>query len=750
MLRYFFVLIFAFSFSQDTLSGYLRLTEMSFCMDDCSQYYLETEFDSDFEDVFVTFDDYDVDLNLYLDRFVELTLGNEVNCIECSAFSILRINLSQDCTFPVDCIADPCEYSEECQINTPVDCIPNYCGGCYADFYDLDNNLIDCFDDDDDNNDEDFDCSDIDNPEECLELGCDWEYSNNMINEGACFRPENDEDEEGGISDCLSDCDDLNLIDPEIDPNGACDWIISNFGPNNFFNDCAEDCSEDTLNEINQIVDACYSCLEQDNIDCADLFDDQDENLECSDYDNEYDCRMNECEWINNPTGLAQCVDPDNIEPLCEDISDLFFGWCEMVIGVGWNGDECVWVSGCGTIDENGIDYSNAFFNSFEDCEESCANNQLENGFLSGTVEYVWGDAIEMVAGANVQISSANGFFITETNDQGYYAIELPQGQYSVTVSAYNETQTQNISISSNQDYQLNFLLGEWYYPSVLMGRVLCEDCDDQMLLPILEADILVSNSNFSFQIYSDNEGYFFIELPVSGDYSVMISKNGYSDYAGFVSVQGYTEMNFYLNSSNSGEDEYAMLSLENIATSPGSEIVQSLFLESDLEVGGLQFTVSAEEFGEYILEADIESMNDCFSASSNYIDGTFIGIVFSLEGCTYPPNEQIHIANLRFYISENTPSGTSIFMDFESTLVSDAIGNEILSYGEGALISVGILGDVNLDTEINILDVISIVNFAIYIDEPNNSEFWAADLNSDNMLDILDIVIIVNIILDN
>ena len=750
MLRYFFVSILAFSFTQDTLSGYLRSTEMSFCMDDCSQYYLEAELDSDFEDIFVTFEDYEEDLSMYLNRFVELTIGDEVNCIECSAYSILRINLSQDCTLPVDCIADPCEFSEDCQLNTPVDCISNYCGGCYADFYDLDDNLVDCFDEDDDNNDEDFDCSDIDNAEECLELGCDWEYSNNMINEGACFRPENDEDEEGGISDCLSDCDDLNLIDPEIDPNGACDWIISNFGPNNFFNDCAEDCSEDTLSEINQIVDACYSCLEQDNIDCADLFDDQDENLECSDYDNEYDCRVNECEWINNPTGLAQCVDPDNLEPVCEDISDLFFGWCEMVIGVGWNGEECVWVSGCGTIDENGVDYSNAFFNSFEDCEASCASNQLENGFLYGTVEYVWGDAIEMVAGALVQISSANGFFITETNDQGYYSIALPQGQYSVTVNAYNETQTQDISISSNQDYQLNFSLGEWYYPSVLMGRVLCEDCDDQTMLPISEADILISNSNFSFQMYSDNEGYFFVELPESGDYSVVISKNGYSDYAGFVSVQGYTEMNFYINMGNSGGDVYAMLSLENISTSPGSEIIQGIFLESDLEVGGLQFTVSAQDFGQYILETDIESMNDCFSASSNYVDGTFIGIVFSLEGCTYPPNEQIHIANLRLYVSENTPSGTSIFMDFESTLVSDAIGNEILSYGEGALISVGILGDVNLDTEINILDVISIVNFAIYIDEPNDSQLWAADLNSDNMLDILDIVIIVNMILDN
>ena len=33
---------------------------------------------------------------------------------------------------------------EECQINTPVDCISNYCGGCHADFYDLEGNLVDC------------------------------------------------------------------------------------------------------------------------------------------------------------------------------------------------------------------------------------------------------------------------------------------------------------------------------------------------------------------------------------------------------------------------------------------------------------------------------------------------------------------------------------------------------------------------------------------------------------------------------
>ena len=750
MFRYLFAFILTFSLTQDTLSGYLRETEMSFCMDDCSEYYIEAEIDSDFGHTFVVFDDYEVDISMYLNRFVEVMIGSEVDCIECSAFSILRMNLSQDCISPIDCVADPCEFLEDCQLNMPVDCVSSYCGGCYADFYDLDNNLVNCYNQDDeweDDNDwdeQESDCEGL-SQDECFEAeGCQW-----YENEG-CYRSEGDEDEEGnGVPECLSDCNDISFVDPENDPYAACDWIISNFGPNNFFNDCAEDCSADTLEEINQIVEACYSCLEQDSIDCADLFENNEDNLECSDYDSEDECRMNDCEWLSTPTGLGECVNSEDFEPVCEDMSDLFFGWCEMVLGVGWNGQNCNWVSGCGAVAENGVDYSASFFDSIEDCESACANDHLETGYLYGVVEYVWGDAIEMVAGALVQVSSEIGFYTTETNDQGYYSIEVPQGQYSITVEAYNDYQTQNLYVSSNQDHELNFSLGEWYYPSVLMGRVLCENCDNQ-LAPIEEADILISNSIFSFQTFSDNQGYFFVDLPASGDYNVIISKEGYSDYAEFVSVQGYTEMNFYLNISNSGGEGYAMLSLENISTSPGSEAIQGLFLESDIDVGGLQFTVSPEELAQNILEADINSLNDCFSASSNYINGTFIGIIFSLEGCTFPSNEQIHIADLSYYISENTESGTSIFMDFESTLVSDAMGNEILSYGEGALISVGILGDVNFDAEINILDVISIVNFAIYINEPNDSEFWAADLNSDSMLDILDIVIIVNMILNN
>jgi len=65
------------------------------------------------------------------------------------------------------------------------------------------------------------------------------------------------------------------------------------------------------------------------------------------------------------------------------------------------------------------------------------------------------------------------------------------------------------------------------------------------------------------------------------------------------------------------------------------------------------------------------------------------------------------------------------------------------LSIGE-----MGILGDVNQDGIINILDVVSAVNFVIGQVEPSDYEFWATDINSDNLLNVLDIVQMINIVL--
>ena len=61
-----------------------------------------------------------------------------------------------------------------------------------------------------------------------------------------------------------------------------------------------------------------------------------------------------------------------------------------------------------------------------------------------------------------------------------------------------------------------------------------------------------------------------------------------------------------------------------------------------------------------------------------------------------------------------------------------------------------GMLGDINVDGAVNILDVVIMVNFILNSQTPTDLEFTASDLNSDGTLNVLDIVQLVNIILGN
>jgi len=56
--------------------------------------------------------------------------------------------------------------------------------------------------------------------------------------------------------------------------------------------------------------------------------------------------------------------------------------------------------------------------------------------------------------------------------------------------------------------------------------------------------------------------------------------------------------------------------------------------------------------------------------------------------------------------------------------------------------------GDINFDGDLNILDIVSIVNFIIGNSTPTDDQVCAADINEDGSIDILDIVQILNIIL--
>ena len=135
------MLLFSIGYSQDVFEGYVRQVDISFCMDECSQYFIEDEFGNYITNI--SFDN--IDPSLYIDRYVELEGEEEIWCVECGALLLQSISLSSECEMPVDCFVDPCEVASECQINIPVECSSNYCGGCYADFYDLEGNLVDCY-----------------------------------------------------------------------------------------------------------------------------------------------------------------------------------------------------------------------------------------------------------------------------------------------------------------------------------------------------------------------------------------------------------------------------------------------------------------------------------------------------------------------------------------------------------------------------------------------------------------------------
>lgn len=146
-----------------------------------------------------------------------------------------------------------------------------------------------------------------------------------------------------------------------------------------------------------------------------------------------------------------------------------------------------------------------------------------------------------------------------------------------------------------------------------------------------------------------------------------------------------------------------------------------------------------------------------------------------------YSPSGNNFYDGLTFYIDENqigqyqpNGNGTSSWIDFSGSLdpgfhtltwtyskdggggstdcnntnCDDAafIDNFILySYVDGEPL---LSGDLNFDSNIDVLDIVLLVNFVLESISPNELEFEAGDVNSDGILNILDIVQVVNLIL--
>ena len=594
-------------------------------------------------------------------------------------------------------------------------------------------------------NDNEDECRYFESEDECIASGCEWS------DEDGCYGNWDDnENDNDGPPECLLDCEGIEYIDLEENPYETCDWIISNFGPNNFMNPCAEDCDNEIMMNINEYMEMCFQCLSDNN--CDDIFDEEDDNFEnCSDVNNPNECYSMGCEWIGgNMPGAGYCSEHNNEDCnpdlACAPVITCYEGLlyptscgpdnCDSPIGECEDNNDHDGLYEC-MMDCEGIDsvdpeedltyFCNWLFDTFPSgCAEDC-----EQGIL---------DEIEEIMIACDECLASNN-----CNDNNCFDLDF-------------EECLENSNCQPNYNAAGEYEGCDYYEGQINFGsihgrvEIISGDVIDFISYGILHIESLPSNSDmYYFETMTDGEGYYHIELPV-GIYMVTAYANDNQTEPVTLNAEiasnQQLELNFILGEWDGPIGPHAHLSLgQSHIALPGSEVTLPLYLSSTDFVGGVQFTLSGSDL---LYPVNIESVDPCFSADFNMIDdGQIIGILFSLEGCEYPPEEMLEIAHLVFSITPYVPVGNTIDVLFNSTIISDAFGNEIPSYGEGTSIILGAKGDVNGDGEYNVLDVVMMVNFVLYIEYPNDSEFWSSDLNNDGMVNVLDVVQLVNLILE-
>ena len=127
-----------------------------------------------------------------------------------------------------------------------------------------------------------------------------------------------------------------------------------------------------------------------------------------------------------------------------------------------------------------------------------------------------------------------------------------------------------------------------------------------------------------------------------------------------------------------------------------------------------------------------LENTND---SSPEWIKKQFL---LSSLGIAITSNMQFRfIAEDASYPGDNGSGGSIIEAAIDDFTI------EVFESGEDT-----VLGDINSDGSIDILDVVMLVNFVLNVNEPNPGQFSASDINNDGIINILDIVAVVGMII--
>ena len=165
--------------------------------------------------------------------------------------------------------------------------------------------------------------------------------------------------------------------------------------------------------------------------------------------------------------------------------------------------------------------------------------------------------------------------------------------------------------------------------------------------------------------------------------------------------------------------------------------------LVNDVEVAGFQFIIEDTPNTLDLIDVSGGSASGFGFTISSSEEGTIVG--FTLSGTNIPAYWD---DPLLFATFENNSNQENFELCLNDVIFSDSNANPInLTIGDCIDIdfSNSLLGDLNVDGNVNVQDIVILVNMVLGISEQSPN----ADLNNDDLINVLDVVILIGMILE-
>ena len=248
--------------------------------------------------------------------------------------------------------------------------------------------------------------------------------------------------------------------------------------------------------------------------------------------------------------------------------------------------------------------------------------------------------------------------------------------------------------IGSEDNYNVDYIQMELYYVCETANPMQNLNASDQEFCDYINLSWAANETAESYNLYRD--GNFITNLSSS--------ENQFVDYFAEMGV----EHEYCISALNEcGESTYMcnMGSRKNVPE-PSSNVFASF-----------------EYLNEIVVEWEPSNNTDYYYL---YRDGSLLTII--------PSGQSLYYQDV--FVEQN--------INYEYCVESsNACGPSLLNCAEGSLAS-SFIGDINLDSFLDVLDIVILINFVLELETPTQEQFWLSDINSDNILNILDVVLLV------